>query len=392
MNLKIIRLILFFAILFCGCTKLVQQPLVKDKTNPGELTNIHVVNTPGAAKITYTLPNDDDLLYVQANYSLQSGEKRVVKSSLYTNFVLIEGFADTMEHSIELFAVDKSENKSNPVQIKVQPKSPPIQSVFKSIKVQSDFGGINIHFENPLENEYVVNTFILDSTGEWIRYDRLYTKAKERDYSIRGLPSKQTVFGIVVTDKWGNNTDTLQKVLTPIYEEELDKKQWTLITTLPSDFLKLYNANSALTNLWDGLNNGPYASTDRNTSILPSSFTIDLGQQYKLSRMKLFQYLDPDLGHAFLYANIRKCEIWGSNNLSDNWDNWTLLLQCESTKPSGLPYGEATAEDKAYAAAGEDYSFPLNTPSVRYIRVKVFETWQKNNYFYFDEITLWGQK
>ena len=187
--------------------------------------------------------------------------------------------------------------------------------------------------------------------------------------------------------------DTFYKATTisiPIVKQQLDKTTWNLVTTLPSDFFKPYSATSALTNLWDGLNNGPYAGTDRVKSTLPSSFTIDLGQEWRLAEMKGYQYLDPLGNHAFLFANLKRYEIWGSNKLSDNWDDWTLLLQCESIKPSGLPYGESTAEDKAYAAAGEDYSFPLNTPSVRYIRVKVLETWQNNNYFYFDEITLWG--
>ena len=389
MNQKIIRLSIFFAVLFFGCEKFAQQPLVKDKTKPGELTNIRVVNIPGGAKITYTLPDDEDLLYVQANYTLQSGEKRAVKSSLYTNFVLIEGLADTTEHTIELFAVDKSENRSNPAQVKVYPETPPIQSVFRSINVQSDFGGINIHFENQLENEYVFNTFILDATGNWVRYDRLYTKVKERDYSIRGLPSQETVFGILVTDKWGNRTDTLKKVLTPIYEEKLDKKQWVLITTLPSDFITPYSPSYGIPNLWNDV--ADFGQTDPNTSTLPSSFTVDLGAEYKFSRAKILQY-NPLGGSAFMYGNIRKFEIWGGNVLLDDWSDWTLLVKGESIKPSGLPYGQATEEDKAYAAAGEDYSFPLNAPRFRYIRFKAIETWAKNNYFYFDEMTLWGQK
>ena len=187
-----------------------------------------------------------------------------------------------------------------------------------------------------------------------------------------------------------NAIDTFYKKATitiPVTEQRLNKKQWKLVTTLPSDFIKLASPSYPLTNLWDDIRN--FSQTESTTSTLPSSFTIDFGQQWQLTKLKINQY-NPLGGNAFLYANIKKYEVWGSNTLSDDWSDWNLLLECESVKPSGLPYGEVTDEDKAYAAAGEDYFFPSSTGLYRYIRFRVLETWNHNNYFYFDEMTFWG--
>src|SRR5690606_25349694 len=92
-----------------GCEDVKREPLVHDGSVPGALSNIKVENLPGAAKISYALPDDPNVLYVQAEYSLHPGETKIVKSSVSKNFVLLEGFYSTAERPVKLFTVSRSE-------------------------------------------------------------------------------------------------------------------------------------------------------------------------------------------------------------------------------------------------------------------------------------------
>jgi len=89
--------------------------------------------------------------------------------------------------------------------------------------------------------------------------------------------------------------------------------------------------------------------------------------------------------------DVKRFEVWGSNDpaADGSWDSWTKLLTCESIKPSGLPTGQTSEEDVAYAKAGERFVFPEGTPAVRYIRIKVLETWGEDNWSTTSELTFW---
>ncbi len=82
----------------------------------------------------------------------------------------------------------------------------------------------------------------------------------------------------------------------------------------------------------------------------------------------------------------------GSNNpaADGSWDSWTKLMDGTSVKPSGLPIGTNSPEDIALVGAGEEFIFPENTPDVKYIRIKVLETWSGAKSFYIMQVGFWG--
>mgnify|MGYP005805199943 FL=1 len=93
--------ILLFAILAMGCTEDELEPMGHNSTPPGQVTGIEVENLPGKAKLSYTLPDDPDLLYVKAVYRLNSGVMREIKASYYTNTMPLDGFGDTHIHEVQ---------------------------------------------------------------------------------------------------------------------------------------------------------------------------------------------------------------------------------------------------------------------------------------------------
>ena len=79
-------------------------------------------------------------------------------------------------------------------------------------------------------------------------------------------------------------------------------------------------------------------------------------------------------------------------DLDGSWESWTLLLDAEMIKPSGLPMGQNSPEDIDVWRAGHEFLLPVDIPYVRYIRLKIEETWGAQYRFMIDEMTFWGQE
>ncbi|MFS8616420.1 MAG: DUF4998 domain-containing protein [Solitalea sp.] len=173
------------------------------------------------------------------------------------------------------------------------------------------------------------------------------------------------------------------QVTLPVYERQLAKDQFQPLL-LPTDMPEggygwlmeyLWNENYGVPGFATANGGDQWFSFDSGTSVRPS-------------RMKTWQASD----RLYKDQNVKRFEIWGSNDpaADGSWDSWTLLMTCESTKPSGLPLGQVTDQDVAYAAAGEEFIFPEGTPAVRYYRIKVLETWDSSQPFItMSELSFW---
>jgi len=373
-----------------ACNQEKLGPLVAQDGQPNILSNITVENTNGGAKISYTLPEDPDLLYVTATYTVNSGVERTVKSSVFKNYITLEGFSTTDEREITLYTVNRAENRSDPMRVKIQPLTSPLEVTFGTLEATGDFGGVNLKFVNETETEFVFYTLTKGENGAWGIYDRLYSSAKERDYSIRGLDAVPQEFAFVLQDKWQNRSDTLFKTITPLYEEKLNKALWK---HYPLDNDVPHEPN-LISNLW--------SETNANVSIrafpgieLPNWITIDLGQTAVLGRMKMHAINATTSNYQWFYSagSPRIFEIWGSNDpaLDGSWDSWTLLDRFESIKPSGLPVGSRNAEDIAAGLAGEDHKFSNYDNAYRYIRFVLVNTWGSGPLLQMQELTFWGE-
>src|SRR5690606_6800577 len=130
-----------------------------------------------------------------------------------------------------------------------------------------------------------------------------------------------------------------------------------------------------------------------NTGV-PQHFTIFLQGEYQLSRIKLWQNLNPTTT-TYGSANPKHFKVWGSMDPNPDGsfdDSWYLLGEFENIKPSGKPVGDNSAEDIATATAGEEYTFGLDVPPARYIRFETLSTWGQTQHVYITEMALWGGK
>jgi len=121
------------------------------------------------------------------------------------------------------------------------------------------------------------------------------------------------------------------------------------------------------------------------SSGMPASFTIDMGKNYTLAKVKLWQRMSS----VYDSGNPKVLEIWGSNSPADDgsWESWTKLGLFNIVKPSGGQKGSNTDEDLKAARNGHDLEITEVDKSIRYLRFKVLETWGGNNYVHIIEIT-----
>jgi hypothetical protein len=393
-KIKIILSILSFSALvtFLGCSDIddIRKPLGTDAEKPGVVSDIKVKNFPGGATITYALPKDPDLEYVVANYSInkKTAATSEVKASHYSNQLTIEGFSDAGDYDVTLYSVDRSSNKSEPVVVKVAPESPPLRTVFKSLQLGVDFGGLNVAFANPAEAKLAIVVITKDNNGDYIPVETLYTQVKGGSFAARGFDTLSRSFGVYVRDRWDNYSDTIFKEVKPLFEKQLDKTRFQEYR-LPTDEESGYGWNMPY--LWDEKTTEPgFHTIPLSDREMPIHFTFDLGVVAKLSRFKLWEREGDWL---YKHGNPRKWVMWGSEkapNPDGSFTGWTKLMDCESIKPSGSPYGVNTGDDIAYMTAGEEFVFPLTAPRVRYIRMQIYQNWSDTKFVHFTEIAFWG--
>ena len=381
----IITVVIGFTLFACQEEPFGQQPI--DNVPPGPISDVKVKSIPGGCILTYSLPQDKDLLYVKAVYSLTGGIISDVRTSLYLDTLTINGFGDIAEKEIKLIAVDRSRNESPVVIVKVAPLEPIIYSVGKSLDLIASFGGLNAYWSNPSKEQIAVYiTRVKDSSSsDEVPVASFYNSLAIGNMAIHGLDTVSVKFGMYAKDRWGNRSEVKYFMLKPLFEAYFDKAKFREVN-LPGDG----PIRNPMTKLWNEIRSieGEYFDTSWGTGIMPQSFTFDLGVTGRVSRIVNW----PRQYTLFWNENFRYFEVWGCKTLdvSGSWDSWTKLADCESIKPSGLPSQQNTAEDIESVKNGENFPISPKMPSVRYLRFKVLESWDKVDAIESTEIDVYG--
>ncbi|MFD1162912.1 MULTISPECIES: DUF5000 domain-containing lipoprotein [Hwangdonia] len=393
---KLFKLVIVpMVLVLFACDEEQHGPLVSDGTNPRAVENVLVTPIYGGLSISYDLPNDSDLLYVKAVYTNSKGEKAEVKTSAYDNKIEILGFGDTTERTVELYSVDRSENTSEPVKVNGAPLTPPVFLVQATMDITADFGGARFSWINESKTPITIELLTTnDTTGELETVETIYTEQAESRSSIRGYESVPRLFAALIRDRYDNFSDTIyantpDKLLTPLFEERLDKTKFNKVV--------LNNDDN-----WDAWEGDYWNCFDDDAASIvhtqgdhprPSIMTVDLGAVVTLSRFNVLQRSPEIARHfAFTHGNPKTYSVYGSKELpgqDGNLDDWILLKECESIKPSGSPLGTNTDEDMDHFDRGDEYTFD-DPIEIRYFRFAVHSTWDGAGYINFSEMTFWG--
>jgi len=376
------------------------EPVSNDKTKPGVVTNIKVKNLNGAAYITYTLPNSDNLLYVQAQYNINGKTVRQTKSSYYTDTIKVDGFAQSKDYQVTLWSVSRANVQSDPVIVTVHPDTPFYQLIKPTVQLSADFGGINIKALNPGKKDIGIILIAFSTSTQALEVaDQHYTNVDTVNYTVRGYPATPQKFGVYITDQFGNISDTTLVTITPLFETLLDKTKFSNYK-LPSDSPTAYGWEVPF--LWDnktdGYSNGWHTAPGAPP---PIQCTFSLGVSAQLSRFIMWERPDQ---YAYAHGNPRDFSIWGSNKAAPvdailpqsatagtvvgDWVN--LGNYHYPDPPSGLSPGFTNAADAAFVAAGVNFNITPGSPPVHYFRLLVHDTWSGGDFAHVMEFSIYG--
>ena len=389
--------IALFLAIFAGtaCDKELEfrSPLGTDGSVPGQVSETKVISLPGKVKITYKVPTDPNLAYVKAEFQLKSGEMFETKTSVYNDTLTVEGFADTLEHEVKLYSVSKSEVASAPITINVKALEPPFLEVFKSLKIVNAFGGYNLLAQNTAKESIAILVMKRNDFKQFEvdNFRSVRTRVEEVISKIRGLDTVNQEMAVFVKDKWGNCSDTIYTTIKPIFEQQFSPQNFRGYV-LPGDAPQVYNG-ARLEYAWDGRLGWPWTSFTHQIDGGPNPhmITFDMGIKGKISRIYIRPF--PEGTRYYYLTTMKRFEIYGSVSPSVNGsldNSWTLLGTFENKKPSGLPYGNDSADDQAIAAAGFNYEIDVTKPEVRYIRVRYLENFAGGTAQSINEIKIFG--
>ncbi|MDH7460971.1 DUF4959 domain-containing protein [Chitinophagaceae bacterium 26-R-25] len=399
-TLRLVASLMLMATLF-SCSKMDQyQAIVStDQTKPDPVTDVKVNNINGGALITYTLPKSQNLLYVVAEYNINDGKPMQAKASYYTDTLRVEGFADEKEYTVKLYAVSRAEIKSDPVEVKIKPLTPVFKLLRNTLTLDATYSGVTIKGTNV--NKSLQNIVLLeyDNTAKSYKVvDQHYRADSTIKYSIRGYDTLEHKFGLYVSDKWGNVSDTLITSLKPLYDVLLNKSKMSPYR-LSTD-AALYTASGGfgpVEYLWDD-NTGSGWHTAGNLAF-PILVTFDMGVSAKLNHFVMWERYDD---YSYAHNNPKTFTVWGTNetpqnvalpltsNEGDVVSGWTNMGNYKyPDPPSGNKPPNITASDNQFVKDGVDFDVPPG-PKVRYLRIAVGSTWGGTSDGHIMELNLYA--
>ncbi|MDR2774052.1 MAG: DUF4959 domain-containing protein, partial [Tannerella sp.] len=234
--------------LYCSCSEKSLEPISSSLGKPGKVTVDSVINTPGGAIVYYRIPNVEDILSVKAVYTLSNGNRHESTTSFYDNKLLIEGFNDSKEHEATLYVVNRAQETSDPEVVKFIPLESSLTKVIKTLSIISDFGGARFSWTNADKAALTFEFLAEDSTGRMQAMRIITSQADSTSQSLRGYAPTPHKFAAIVSDYWGNTSDTVYPesgLITPFFEEKLDKRKYSI--------MKL-GSDANFTN-WEGMDN-----------------------------------------------------------------------------------------------------------------------------------------
>lgn len=412
--------ILFSFLLFVMACKEEERYLASsdDSIAPQQPSGITYKPLYGGARFFYVLPDDEDLLSVDATYTNAKNKSYSFSSSYYVDSLDVYGFGDTIAYEVELYAVDRAGNKSAPTIVTVKPLESAISRVVKSIQVKSGFSSFFIDWTNELKQSInVYADFNYTKDGTTYEFTSVFSSnlLSERRFiqDLNLTPTEPVNVSIRVEDMYGNITEPIDKGELSLYEDiKIPKAKWYLPPTnsLMGDIPQCFGDGlegrtryviDDLIDQGDNLNFMHTQSRGRTGRVadgnMPWNIIIDLGAYYELSRIVTVQR------HSGGLDNINRGQYYQSENVGVYkmyiWDEdsvkWSVISKHIIPVPTGLSELEFVKKGEAGDMA---YMYPDNpkyTKRTRWFRYEALKGFT-SNYTRDDanclsEVTLYGK-
>jgi hypothetical protein len=374
----------------------------------------------GGAKIRFRIPEDEDLLSIDASYINSQGRTVWFSASYYHDTINVYGFSDTLEHTVSLYAVDRAGNRSEALPVPVKPLEPAYTRIAKSIVVKPGFASLFMDWTNELrQNINVYADLSYTKNGEYTEHRLIYTSnvLKER-WTVRDLElgaQEPVSLKIRVEDYYGNITEYIDRGnITLLQDEMIPKDKWTMPeegTYFGDEPMGYFSANEGRVGyLIDGIvddgknmnygHTGHVGHTGLDTDVnLPWNVMINLGDEYELSRIvthqRYYSGTESIRGQYYMAENVGTYKLYIYDEPNERWDSVSRHTIPFVEGLSDMEYRQTgMAGDMAYFYPDD----PKFTSPTRWFRYEALYAFGKTTSDWRDqvhclsEITLYGRK
>lgn len=398
-------------------------------TPPGPPTDITWEALNGGARFYYTVPADEDLLSVDAEYTNSNGKTFRFTASYYVDSLDVIGLGSTDPFTIKLFSVNRAGVRSVAVDQEVIPLEPAVTRVAGTLALKPGFSSFFVDWENELGQ--LINVYIhFKYTDKGIPRDLISVfssvKLKDRKFvnNLNIPPTEPIEVTLRVEDYYGNSTEEIEFPAIYLQEDfELDKK--IMRFPAPADStVTMKNGRRVNTGipamfgdakegrmdkLIDGIidrgeilnffhtdsrgRNGNSGIANRNDW----NIIIDLGAYYQLSRIITHQRHSSTIERGQYYKN-ENCGEFSLYVFNEETEEWEHASQQRTLIPEGVTDLEIVrlgdAGDMAYFYPDE----PQYTVPTRWFRYEMVNGFENNystdhiNVNCMSELTLFGKK
>ncbi|MFD1771451.1 DUF5126 domain-containing protein [Sphingobacterium suaedae] len=406
---------------------------------PEKLTVDKVVPAAGGLEIYFSLPaGNPNHAQVVATYRNKMGGQMEFKVSRYSNKILVEGFTGTDEVTVDLAVVDESGNRSDVTQVKEKPLLSPVEIARQSLAASPAFGGVKLEWKNQQAHRFAIHVLTEDEIQKGVK--TLIEDPSKTVYSsdslntatyLRQYDNIEQKFGFVLSDKWGNRTDTLIQLITPYKEDIIDFNRIEAVSyfnptygTTSKDYAEFgvdpltgiqndattHSATFAPQTMFNGVTTANdflarkfymQAPGGERTYLNDVYVTFDLHQDLRLSRVQI--YPRPSSSYLYSRSSVKRFRIWGTNDANAaRWskfpDDWTLIGEYVGKMPANP--ASITQEETDYFYSRQEYAIsednvnPEATPtaSFRYMRIQLMESYTATENFYtINEFKMFGE-
>ena len=398
-------------------------------TPPGPPIDVTWIAINGGARFFYTLPKDNDLLSIDAEYTNPNGKTFSFTASYYVDSLDVIGLGTMDPQKVSLYGVNRAGLRSTPVDIVITPLESAVTRVARTLVLKSGFSSFFVDWENELQQLINVYAhFKYNERGVVRDIVSVFSSNKEVDRKfVMNLNLDPTVpieVSLRVEDYYGNSTEETSYGTIHLLEDNMLEKSimrfpppndstvvirnGTIVNTgVPAMFGDAKEGRMA--KILDGiidrgeiLNFFHTDSRGRNGNsgiARPNDWNIilDLGAYYRLSRVITHQRHSSTIerGHYYQNENCGEFRLWVFNESTLEWDSIT-------TQRTPIPQGVTELEMVRLGEAGDmayfypdDPQYTIPTRWFRYEMVNGFQdnySTNHNNVNCMSELTLFGIK
>ena len=405
-----------------------------EKTSPPGVPEVKgTLSMNGGVRFYYTIPPDEDVLAVKAEYDNEKGQTLIFSTSYFADSLDVVGFSDTTFYDVRLYAVNRAGQKSNVGIYPVKPKESALSLISKTLVVKPSFGSLYVEWENELKwsvNVYV--NFKFRQNGVERDLMEVFTSHDETYrgiiFDLDNLDNSEVDVTIHMQDSFGNTSGDVSfgtKLL--LQDTRLPKKDenGNMIWTMPEAGDSIAGIPQLFGNFAEGRNwkiiDDVLDSGDMlnfcHTSNVGRSFNIDevdslrnrwnvlidLGGYWELSRCRTHQRMVNSTTPVYFGGqeltniwNVGRYKMYVLNEYVDP-PQWEYIREHRIPIPKGLPDLDvlriASAGDLAYLYP-DDPQFSRPTRWFRYEATGGFPddyAYQSNGQHHVSEITLYGR-